>query len=79
MRRAQSPDGLHHTRDINEKPASKPKYVERMKKQNEDIEVCRSCTRKKCSGTKACIEKRRRELQIQNSPAGSGNCGDDAG
>lgn len=62
MRRAQSPDGLRHTVDETGK-AAKPKYIERIKKRNEDAEICGTCTRKKCSGTAAYAAKRRKELE----------------
>lgn len=74
MLRAKSPDGLHHTVDESGKPA-KPKYIERIKKRNEDAEICGTCTRKKCSGTPECAAKRRRELEkagkipVRSAPA----------
>lgn len=62
MPRTISPDGLYHTVDERGK-APKPKYEERIRKRNEDAEICGTCTRKKCSGTPECAAKRRKELE----------------
>lgn len=57
-----SPDGLYHTCQQGDK-AEPERYKKRKEKQNEDAKICGSCTRKKCRGTRECMEKRRREMQ----------------
>lgn len=62
IRRSQGADGCYHAFD-NERLSgdkSRPnKKIECMK----DAEVCRTCTKEICTGTQACVEKRKRELE----------------
>ena len=72
-------DGYYHTRTIERKPNA-PKYkkkevremTERAQRCRElresDAEVCRRCTRTKCSGTSRCVEKeRQRQAKERNN------------
>ena len=56
-------DGCYHAFD-SERTSNK--YGERKNKKIEcikDVEVCRTCTKKKCTGTARCVEKRKREIE----------------
>lgn len=59
--RSKGVDGLFHTRsEAASGTKTKPnRKIECMK----DADVCRNCTRTKCSGTQKCVEKRKKELQ----------------
>ena len=67
-----SPDGYYHIRK-NEDKAEPEKYAKRKEKRNEDARICGGCTRKKCRGTRECMEKRRRELQSAGEIPGKEN------
>ena len=66
IRRSLGADGCFHAFD-NERVSGggtkTNKKIECMK----DAEVCRTCTREKCSGSAKCVARRKRELEAEKA------------
>lgn len=61
IKRSLSADGCFHVFDnerVSGEGMKSNKKIECMK----DADVCRTCTKEKCSGTQKCVEKRKKEL-----------------
>lgn len=65
LRRSCGADGCYHTFDserVSGDGVRANKKIECMK----DADVCRECTKKVCTGSPRCVEKRKRELEKKN-------------
>lgn len=70
IQRSMSADGMCHVRKNEDKPTMTGKAKKREDRMAAEYEICRECTKEKCSGSRACMERRRRELEKEKEEEG---------
>lgn len=64
IQRSTGADGVIHTRRNETKAHHANSREKKAEERNAaEWEVCRDCDKEKCSGSRACMERRRRELE----------------